>query len=162
MIAAPPVPTPIGVGPRFAPPARVTPHCSQGPLEGRYRAHIELFARGRVVIVPPGIGVGRPRRIEAARVVDGNCRASARTLDPTGVVEFDRRDLTVGDLFAVWRMPLGRRRLLSFAGAVHAYVAGRRYRGDIRSIPLRDGAEIVLEVGGYVPPHRSYVFPPRR
>jgi hypothetical protein len=24
---------------------------------------------------------------------------------------------------------------------------------------LRDGDELVLEVGGYVPPHRSYRFP---
>ncbi|HET8605785.1 MAG TPA: hypothetical protein VFL66_02025 [Gaiellaceae bacterium] len=161
LAATAPVPTPIGVGPRFAPPPRVPAACAHGPLRGRYRAHVELFALRRVALLPPGIGIGLPREIRGARVVAGGCRAPARTLDPTGVVEFDRAGLTVGDLFAAWRMPLGVRRLLSFRGAVSAWVDGRRRRGDPRSIPLRDGAEIVLEIGGYVPPHSFYVFPPR-
>jgi hypothetical protein len=28
-------------------------------------------------------------------------------------------------------------------------------------VPLTDEAQIVVEIGGYVPPHRSYLFPPR-
>jgi hypothetical protein len=38
-------------------------------------------------------------------------------------------------------------------------VNGRRFLGDPRSIPLRRHDEIVLEIGGYVPPHSSYLFP---
>jgi hypothetical protein len=26
-------------------------------------------------------------------------------------------------------------------------------------IPLGDGDQLVLEIGGYVPPHRTYLFP---
>jgi hypothetical protein len=33
------------------------------------------------------------------------CRYPVRTLTPTGVLELDRPDLTLGDFFAVWRMP---------------------------------------------------------
>jgi hypothetical protein len=155
------VPTPIGVGPRFTPPPAVHGACDRGPLHGRFRVHVELFARRRVVIVPAGIGVGEPRRIELGRVVGGRCRAALRTLDPTGVVEFDARRATLGDLFEVWDMPLSRSRLLSFRGGVHVFVGGRARAGDPRSLVLRDGAEIVLEIGGYVRPHRSYLFPRR-
>jgi hypothetical protein len=113
------------------------------------RVHLELFARRRVVIVPARIGVRR------------GCRYPLRTTMPTGVVELDRPGLTVGDFFAVWRMPLSTRRLLTFRGPVAAYVDGDRWDGDVRAIPLYDGAEIVLESGGFIPPHRTFLFPPR-
>jgi hypothetical protein len=67
--------------------------------------------------------------------------------------------LTVGDLFRVWGQPLGPRRLAGFRGAVSAWVGGRPWRGDPRTIPLRRHAEIVLEVGGYIPPHTFFLFP---
>jgi hypothetical protein len=113
------------------------------------RVHLELFARRRVVIVPARIGVRR------------DCRYPLRTTMPTGVIELDRPGLTVADFFAVWRMPLSARRLLSFRGPVAAYVDGERWEGGVRAIPLYDGAEIVLETGGFIPPHRTFLFPPR-
>jgi hypothetical protein len=58
-------------------------------------------------------------------------------------------------------MPLSRSSLLTFRGDVTAYVSGRRRDGDPRTIPLSDHAQIVLEVGGFIPPHRFYLFPPR-
>jgi hypothetical protein len=152
-----PVPVPIGYAPAAGTPAA----CVSGPLEGRYRAHVEFFANRRVVVLPPGIGVALPRRIEGSRLVAGTCRASVRTLDPTGTLEFDRRGLRLADLFTAWRRRLGPRRLLGFRGPVLAFVGGRRVAGDPRRIRLRPGAEIVVEIGGYVPPHRSFVFPPR-
>jgi hypothetical protein len=42
---------------------------------------------------------------------------------------------------------------------VRVYRNGVRWRGDPRTLALRDHDEIVLEVGPYVPPHRSYRFP---
>ena len=45
-----------------------------------------------------------------------------------------------------------------FSGRVRAYVGGEQWRGDVRAIPLRPHAQIVLEVGGYVPPHRFFLF----
>ena len=146
-----PIPTPIGSGPEFRPPAGIAAPSRPGSLQGRYRAHIELFLRRRVVVVPAGIGVGRPWHERFGRIESARCRAELRTLDPSGVVEFDRERLTVEDFFRVWgRSP--------FHGPVAAYVAGKRVTGPI---PLVDGAEIVLEAGGYVPPHRTFLFPPR-
>ena len=158
------IPTAIGRGPEFVPPA-VAPEgdCSTGPLQGRSRAHLELFGRRHAVVIPAGIGLGPPlQHSHSSRITGAACRADARTLDPAGVIDFDRTDLTLGDLFAIWGEPLGPRRMASFRGPVTAFVAGRRATGDPAAIPLRDGAQIVLEVGGYIPPHRSFLFPPRR
>jgi hypothetical protein len=102
-----------------------------------------------VVVIPSKIGVR-----------DG-CRYPLRTSTPTGVVEVDGQEQTLGDFFAVWRMPLSQRRLLTFHGKVNAYVGGNRWEGAVGAIPLYDGAEIVVEVGGYIRPHRFYLFPPR-
>jgi hypothetical protein len=152
---AAPVPTPIGRGPAFMPPHVGTgpppaASCTAGALPGAIRVHVELFARRRVVVIPSKIGVG-----------DG-CRYPLRTLTPTGVVEVDGPEQTLGDFFAVWRMPLSQRRLLTFHGNVTAYVAGKRWKGAVGAIPLSDRAEIVLEVGRYIRPHRFYLFPPRK
>jgi hypothetical protein len=94
--------------------------------------------------------------------VPQGCSYPVRTLTPTGVVEVaSSRRLTVGDLFRVWGQPLGPRRLGSFTAQspVRAYVAGRLVHGPAASIPLTSGEEIVLEIGGYVPPHPSFLFP---
>jgi hypothetical protein len=123
--------------------------CAPGPLPGRVRVHLELFAKRRVVVIPEQVGVRR------------GCRYPLRTLTPTGVVELARLGYTLGDFFAVWRMPLSHRRVLTFRGAVTAYVAGKRWAGKVTAIPLTNDAQIVVEVGGYIPPHRFYLFPPR-
>lgn len=156
------VPTAIGRGPEFVPLARAPEHCSPGAIRGRYRAHLELFGRRHAVVIPAGIGLGPPlRHSHSSRIAAAACRADARTLDPAGVIDFDRTHLTLGDLFEIWGEPLGPRRMASFRGPVTAFVAGRRVQGDPASIPLHDGAQIVLQVGGYVPPHRTFLFPPR-
>jgi hypothetical protein len=163
VIAAPPpnvIPTPIGVGPAYRPPALTqtvragrpvgTLRC--GATGQRYGVHLELFARRRVVIVPAGIG------ISAA----GRCSYAARTRTPAGIVEIRAGSrLTLGDLFRIWGQPLGRGRLAGFRnnGPLLAFVGGRRWRGDPAAIPLTRHAQIVLELGGYVPPHPSFLFP---
>ena len=171
LAVAAPSPTPIGAGPRYHPPAapkRVLAGDPVGPLRcgaggRRFGVHLELFARGRVVIVPAGIGVAAPRTRIGAFVRPRGCSYAARTLEPTGVVEVRRvARLTLADLFAVWGQPFSPTRLVGFStrrGApVRAYVAGRRWRGRLGAVPLRRHAQIVLELGRFVAPHRSFVF----
>jgi len=164
-----PVPTPIGVGPRFhpAPTNHLVDHglpvgrlnCTATGRE-RVGVHLELFARGRVVMVPAGIGIAPPLHRNGVYVVAGRCSYAARTREPTGVIEVDQtKATTLGDLFTIWGRPLTARRLLAFTAHVRAYVNGRRRYGDPRSIPLRRHAEIVLEVGPVIPPHAAYRFP---
>jgi hypothetical protein len=132
-----------------------------GDTGRRFGVHLELFVRRRVLIVPAAIGVARPYRSDDARVVPGRCSYAMRTLDPTGVIEVRLGvRATLGDLFGLWGQPLDRRRIAGFrSGApLLAFVGGTRWRGDPRAIPLRRHAQIVLELGGYVPPHPRYLF----
>ena len=115
---------------------------------------------------------GRARRIRdrhpaartqsGGRIVSARCYGSLVTLDPTGVIRVRRgAHLTVAAVFRSWGRTLRRDRMLSFHGRVRAYVDGRRWtRSSVSAIPLRRHAEIVLEVGPHVPPHRLYHFPP--
>jgi hypothetical protein len=122
--------------------------------------HLELFAHAHVVVVPAGIGVLGPR-VEGPYVRAGRCFGPVITLEPTGVVELagDARGLRLGDLFAIWGQPVSRVRLAGFGGGrVRAYVDGREVAGDPARIALRPHREIVLEIAGHVPPHRSYTF----
>jgi hypothetical protein len=156
------VPVPIGTGPLYHPAPAAHPvkglACSRAETP-RVGVHIELFANRRVVIVPAGIGIAPPLRRDGAYVLGGRCSYPVRTREPTGVVEVARgARLFLGDLFAVWNRPLSATRLVGFTGRVHAYVGGRPWRADVRAIPLTRHAQIVLEVGGHVPPHRSYTF----
>ena len=152
------VPTPIGVGPRYHPSPGVHASCAAGSLRGAARVHVELFANRRVVIVPAAIGL-RGARFDLGRVTSARCRAQVWTTDPSGVISFSGR-ARLGDLFVVWGVPLGPMRLASFHGSVSLFRNGIRTRGDPTLLTLRDGDELVLEIGGFVPPHRSYRFPP--
>ncbi len=128
----------------------------------RFRVHLELFARRLVLLVPAGIGIAPPLRRDGAYVLGGRCSYPLRTREPTGVIEVaSARQLRLGSLFAVWGQPLSPRRLAGFRATqrVLAFVNGKRFAGDPRTIPLRRQDEIVLEIGGYVPPHTSYLFP---
>jgi hypothetical protein len=115
-------------------------------------------------VIPAGIGVAPPRVRDGAYVKGGRCSYPLRTLEPTGLIEIDETfHPTVGELFDVWGQGLSRNQLLSFRAArgklVSAFVDGRRWRRSPRLIPLERHAAIVLEVGGYFPPTRRYLFP---
>jgi hypothetical protein len=165
------VPAPIGVGAAYRPRAATRAVLAGRPLGrklscggagARYGVHLELFAKRRVVIVPAGIGVAAPSTRRFGSIVPGGCTYPARTLTPTGVIEIRRgARLTLADLFRLWSQPLGLHRLAGFRSSqpLLAFVGGRRWRGRPGAIPLTRHAQIVLEIGGYVPPHASFLFP---
>jgi hypothetical protein len=154
VLAAAPIPTPIGFGPRYqldaGPPLPTRLACTRSDAV-REQAHVELFANKLVLLLPKGIGAGR------------GCAYPVRTTAPTGVVEYvAAAKPTLGDLFDVWGQRLSAQRVAGFHGAVSAWVGGRRWHGAVRAIPLTRHAEIVVEVGGYIPPHTFFLFPPQR
>jgi hypothetical protein len=127
--------------------------------------HLEAFAENRVVIVAPGIGTRPPRRIFAGRIAGARCYGALATIDPTGLVLVrPGARVTVADLFRAWGQPLSERRLASFTAprgsSVTVFVDGVRKAVPPGSVPLTRHAEVVLEVGPYIPPHASYTFPP--
>lgn len=103
-----------------------------------------------MVIIPSGIGRA------------GACDYPLRTRTPIGVVEVAwGARVTIGDLFRLWGQPLAQHRLASFRSPrpLRAYVGGKLVRGDVARVPLTPKAQIVIELGAYVPPHRSFLFP---
>lgn len=130
-------------------------------LQAHDAVHLELFVAGRVVLVPAGIGVGRPLRRAGPYVTGGSCVTAVRTTEPTGVLELrPGARLTLGDLFDVWGRQLTGARLLSFRGRVRSWVDGVPWTDRVRSIPLRHHRQIVLVIGPDVPVHATYAFPP--
>jgi hypothetical protein len=166
------VPTPIGVGAKFHPAplsARVAHRRPIGSFRcerhdsRRLGVHLELFSRGRVVVVPAGIGVAPPWRAVRPHVIDGACSYAARTRTSIGVIEIAAGwRITLGELFDIWGQPLGARRVAGFRTTVRepvrGYVDGVRWRGPLRAMPLRRHAAIALELGRYVPPHPTFRF----
>lgn len=157
---------PIGHGPAFHPGAggQVPGPCDRR-LGPRLGVHVELFAAGRVVLVAAGIGVRPPIRQVEGRIASARCFGELVTLEPTGVVLVrPRARLTLSDLFRAWNQPLSAHRLASFSAdpgdRVRVFVDGRARPGAPGPVRLRPHAEIVLEVGPYVPPHAFYHFPP--
>jgi hypothetical protein len=159
VIALPPSvqPWPIGAGPRYHPSARNAAVVAGRPVAGlrcrsggrTFAVHVELFAQRKVVVVPRGIG-------RSAR----GCTYPLTTDAPTGVVHVATAGhRTLADLFRVWGRRLSPVGLLSFDGRVRVYVGGRRWRGDPRAVPLSKHRQIVIEVGAYLAPHPSYLFP---
>ena len=157
---------PIGRGARFQPPAigAVVGPCDRrlGPRNG---VHVEVFAANRGLLVPAGIGTRPPRRLSEGRISRARCYGSLVTLDPTGLVLVRPGSHRVlADLFRAWGQPLSAERVASFRAStgmrVAVFVNGRRWREAPGRVPLARHAEIVLEVGPYVPAHRSYTFPP--
>jgi hypothetical protein len=154
--AAAPIPTRIGAGPKYLLPAASAAVAHARPV-GRFRctgdegtrelAHVEVFAEKLVLLLPASIGVAP------------HCSYEVRTTQPTGVVEYmPHVHPTLGDLFTVWGQSLSAHRIAGFRGSVAAWVGGKRWHGDVRAIPLRRHSEIVIEVGGYVPPHTFFLF----
>jgi len=113
-----------------------------GRVVVRGLAHLDVFADGRRVPVPGGIGV-RP-----------TCAYWLRTTRDDGIVTIaspERRTFTLGDLFDIWGAPLSRRRVLAFAVGpdrpVRVFVNGRRVTGDPRATRITGGREIALVIG---------------
>ena len=147
---------PFGNGPRYRPAAgaHAAPGLACTQRRARAWAHLELFADGRGVLIPAGIGVVRPRR-DGAYVTGGACRFPLYTDEPTGLIGIARGGLTLGDLYAVWGRPLP-------AGSV-VHVGGHRWSGAPAAVRLRRHAQIVVQEGRpLVKPHDAYVFPPGR
>ncbi len=115
--------------------------------------HLAIYAAGRPIPVPQGIGIN-----------DGKgCLFALHTHSPDGIIHVESPTTaqnTLGQFFDIWGQPLDHMRVASatatHAQGVRAYVNGRPYGGDPRTIPLTPHALTTVEVG---PP---WVAPPTR
>ncbi len=169
-------PRKVGLGPRFRPGPTGGLVARAAPVDGmscepRARivavAHVEMFADGRVVVLPAGIGLAPPLRRHGAYVRAGRCVYPMRTVEPTGLVLLASGSTrTLRGLFDLWGERLSARRVAGFrapaGGRVSVFIDGVLWRGSPGSAPIAAGAQITIEVGPHVPPHTRYTFPPLR
>ncbi|HEY6117050.1 MAG TPA: hypothetical protein VI172_13945 [Candidatus Dormibacteraeota bacterium] len=116
-----------------------------------FHVHIAIYADGKQVTVPAGLGVGRPwGENPPGFIATGGCFAWIHTHDTTGVVHvFTQigKSYTLGQVFSVWGQPLTSSGALGFSGQVVVLVNGGPVEGDPRSVPLKNLENIVLELG---------------
>jgi hypothetical protein len=163
----------VGSGARFRPPARGARADRGMVIDGmscRRRqplaseAHVELYAASHVVAVPAGIGVAPSVERRSASAARGRCLYPLHTVDPTGLVLLaPGRRYTLGELFDVWGAPVSSFAVAGFRarrhGRVSVFIDGRRWRGGPASAPLAPWSQVTIEIGPYVAPHSSYLFP---
>jgi hypothetical protein len=153
---------PIENGPDLAPasaPARgasVDGIRCQGSEQVLFHIHARLtiYVDGSSRKVPYGVGIGSPRRLagtpRGSFVVGGACFAWLHTHAADGIIHIEspvQRTFTLGDFFDVWKQPLGATRAGPAKGTVTAFVDGKVWHANPRSIPLKAHAQIQLDVG---------------
>jgi hypothetical protein len=166
---------PIPVARALAGPGRVTPGAKIDgiPCAGaeqlvfHVHAHLTIFVAGAPRQVPAGVGIGPPREAQAtprgAFVAGGTCFSWLHTHAADGIIHLEspvQRTFTLGELFDVWKQPLGPRRVGPATGRVTAFLDGRRYRGNPRDIPLGGHAQIQVDVGRPAVAPVAIRFPP--
>ncbi|HEY2073131.1 MAG TPA: hypothetical protein VGG88_06115 [Gaiellaceae bacterium] len=152
---------PLERGLDLAPPAAPAPGSSvDGITCGRteqlvfhIHARLTIYVGGRSVRVPAGVGIADPQSQATPRgafVVAGACFSWLHTHAADGIVHMEspvKRTFTLGNFFDIWRQPLTSTRVGPAKGRVTGFLDGKRWRGNLRSIPLHAHAQIQLDVG---------------
>jgi hypothetical protein len=165
---------PMPAAPSLAPAASPAPGqtiagVSCGPVEQldfHIHAHLALFVDGQPRAVPLGIGIAPRLQVQStpagSYAAGGGCFSYLHTHAADGIIHVESpvaRTYTLGDFFDVWKQPLGRDSVGPAAGPVTAFVNGRRYVRDPRTIRLHAHAQIQLDVGRPLIAPASIDFP---
>ena len=116
-------------------------------------AHLQVYVDGSSRAIPGAIGlVGPVPQQTPAGVFYGaqGCYYWLHTHTSDGILHIEsptQRIYTLGDFFDEWHQPLSASQVAGAKGAVVAYVNGKRWPADPRTIPLDPHAVIQLDVG---------------
>jgi hypothetical protein len=117
--------------------------CNNENISYHVHAHLQIVYEGQSVAVPANIGID-----------DNTCVYYLHTHDTSGELHIESpvaRKFTLGNFFDIWGQPLSISHLASIALTkkqhLRAYLNGKRYVGNPRSIELTAHQLIALEVG---------------
>jgi len=135
---------------------------SREMLKVHVHAHLSLFSKGEQIAIPYAIGIVRPFQVKNGFASAGAGIYWLHTHDATGIIHVespDARTYTLGNFFDIWGQPLDAHSVAGFTGVVRAFVDGKPFTGDPRTIVLAAHTQITLEVGAPFVPPPVYVFP---
>ncbi|MDE3065158.1 MAG: hypothetical protein KGJ36_05765 [Acidobacteriota bacterium] len=135
----------------------------------KYHIHVAvaLFVNGARERLPAGVGITRPYLVEHFKtgtfldVGPYNCLYWLHTHAADGIVHVEapaKGAFTLGQLFDVWRQPLGAERVGPARGRVVVYENGRRLSGDPRVTPLLPHGVIQIDVGSPVVAFQPFTY----
>jgi hypothetical protein len=116
-------------------------------------AHLSVFDHGSPRPIPLGIGIVKPvvQHTTAGDFAQAsNCYYWLHTHVQDGIIHIEsptKKVYTLGQFFDVWQQPLSTSQVGPAKGTVTAYLNGKQFTGDPRSIQLTPHAVIQLNVG---------------
>jgi hypothetical protein len=163
---------PLQQGPELAPPASTAQgttvdgiQCgATEQLAYHIHAHLAVYVRGAQQSLPGGIGIpgALVQQTQFGPVVGrGQCFYWLHTHTADGVVHIESptsRVYTVGNFFDEWRQPLSAMQVGPSGGKVTAFVNGKPWTKDPRTIPLGPRYVIQLDVGAPITPYQAVSF----
>ena len=126
---------------------------SSEQLAYHIHAHLTVYVNGSPRAVPGGIGIPGSVVQQTAQgpvAAGGQCIYWLHTHAPDGVIHVEsptQRIYTLGDFFDEWHQPLTANQVGTATGKVTAFINGKLWTKDPRSIPLTPHAVIQLDVG---------------
>lgn len=117
-------------------------------------AHLTIFADGKALQIPYGIGIGPPLKgvntTAGPFVTEGSCFMWLHTHTSDGIIHEEspvQRSFTLGQFFAVWGIKLSRTQVGPRKGKVTTFYDDKVWTGDPNAVPLTSEAQIQLDVG---------------
>jgi hypothetical protein len=121
-------------------------------------AHLAVFDDGRLYALPGGIGIPGSQVVQTSEgpvASGGQCFYWLHTHTFDGVIHIEsptQRVYTLGEFFNEWHQPLSSNQVGGLHGKITAFVNGKAYKGNLRSIPLLPHAVIQFNIGEPAPP----------
>lgn len=127
-------------------------------------SHLQVYVNGQPRALPGAIGMLGPVAQQTAYgpfYGAQQCIYWLHTHTSDGVIHIEsptKRIYTLGNFFDEWHQPLSRTQVASAKGKVTAFVNGKAWKRDPRSIPLSPHASIQLDVGSPTVPAKIVSF----
>ncbi|MGN6872303.1 MAG: hypothetical protein ACTHMY_28265 [Solirubrobacteraceae bacterium] len=127
-------------------------------------SHLQVYVNGQPRALPAAIGMLGPVAQQTAYgpfYGAQQCIYWLHTHASDGIIHIEsptKRIYTLGNFFDEWRQPLSRTQVASAKGKVTAFLNGKAWTKDPRTLPLLPHASIQLDVGSPTVPAKVISF----